>query len=59
MKIADHAECGAVDVPWQGALPAGNYNLVVSVDGQVVAQIGMSLDGTSVLRVVDVTPRKP
>lgn len=59
MKIAGHEECGTVDVPWKGSLPRGNYNLIVYVDGEVVAQRCVSLGGTTKPTVVDVTPAKP
>jgi hypothetical protein len=59
MKIAGHEECGTVDVPWQGSLPRGRYNLIVSVDGKETAQLGMTVGSTAKLQVVDVTPHKP
>jgi hypothetical protein len=58
MKIAGHEECGTVDVPWQGSLPRGNYNLVVYVSGQVVAQSRVTLGRTTKVQIVDVTPAK-
>jgi len=57
MKIAGHEDCGTVDVPWQGSLPRGAYNLVVYVGSEVVAQVRMSLGSTAELHVVDVTPK--
>ncbi len=58
MKIAGHEECGTVDVPWQGSLPTGTYNLIVFVDGQEVDQRTMGLGDHAELHVVDVTPPK-
>lgn len=57
MKIAGHEECGTVVTPWQGVLPAGGYNLIVSVDGKEVDQRGVALGGRRAkVTVIDVTP---
>ena len=57
MKIAGHEECGTVVTPWEGALPAGSYDLVVELDGKT-DQRGLSLDGRRAkVTVLDVTPR--
>ena len=57
MRIAGHEECGTVVTPWEGSLPVGGYNLIVSLDGKD-DQIGLALGGRRrKVTVKDVTPR--